>query len=916
MTQGYSVSAQTGTITVEPIVLNIKADDLSGVFNGSPYTVNTYSYLEDSEELLADHELTCTVNGSLLFAGTTHSSIENIVITNTVTGEDMTQGYSISAQTGTITVEPIVLNIKADDLSGVFNGSPYTVNTYSYLEDSGELLADHELTCTVNGSLLFAGTTHSSIENIVITNTVTGEDMTQGYSVFAQTGTITVAPITLNVKPKDVTGPADGTTYTAFDWEYTGESGALLPDHQLYCNYVGSQCEVGTAVSYMTDIVIRDLTSGTDVTLGYSISDSSGLITVEESNEPIVLLIKPVDVVGVPTPSGREYKATTWDYMDNSGVLKPNHDLFCDYIGARSELGQSTSYMENVVIRDMETGLDVTDQYDISTSPGIITVKTISISIKPADVTAEYTGEPIGPSGWEYAPLTQENLLDGHELIYTFSDPPTDIGTYSGSIGSYSIIDIATQEDVTSGYIVRCEKGTITVTPVSLTIQPVDVWSPYTGTEQKATDYTITSGQLLDGHKVTFSGIDGVQIRPGTSNSTLRDIVIRDSETEEDMTHLYDIEALPGTITVDYASYLTIKPVDIQEMFTGTAYTATDWDYVPGSGELLTGHKLSCTYSGSYTYPLWGATFEASCQPTSIASYTITDADGNDVTDLYHVTSKDGYIAIMGYEFTVKPTDLIVQYNGQTHTAPDDGYAFSDISYFDNTAELLANYDVVVQLNGSRTDFGKSAITVTDVQVYDKDGNNVTPAFKITNKTATLQIYAEKLTIKTEGANKTYDGTPLTNENWSWEGQLMEGHSLTVEMKTSITNVGTVKNQPTVRITAQDGTDVTDWYIIEVSAGTLEIKPIILEVTSNSATAPYVPGQTLTCHEYTITQGALAEGETIVVVITGAQSTVGYSENTIRWEDIRIYRNGVDTTSNYSISTIAGKLTVTPPVNA
>ena len=916
VTEIYTISSFQGTISVDPIILVLKADDLSGVFKGSPYTVNTYSYLEDSEELLADHELTCTVNGSLLFAGTTHSSIENIVITNTVTGEDMTQGYSVSAQTGTITVEPIVLNIKADDLSGVFKGSPYTVNTYSYLEDSEELLADHELTCTVNGSLLFAGTTHSSIENIVITNTVTGEDMTQGYSVSAQTGTITVEPITLNVKPKDVVGLADGTTYTANEWEYMDGSDTLLPNHKLSCNFTGSQREIGTSASYMTDIVIQDLTSGVDVTLGYSISDSSGLITVEESNEPIVLLVKPADVVGVPTQSGREYKATTWDYMDNSGVLKPNHDLFCDYIGARSELGQSTSYMENVVIRDMETGLDVTDQYDISTSPGIITVKTISISIKPADVTAEYTGEPIGPSGWEYAPLTQENLLDGHELIYTFSDPPTDIGTYSGSIVSYSIIDIATQEDVTSGYIVSRTEGTIAVIPISLAIKPDDVSSVYTGMELNATGWSITNGRLLDGHEVVIGGIDGVQIRPGTSNSTLRDIVIRDSETEEDMTHLYDIEALPGTITVDYASYLIIKPVDIQGMFTGTAYTATDWEFIPESGELLAGHQLSCTYSGSYTYPLWGATFEASCQPTSIASYTITDADGNDVTDLYHVTSKDGYIAIMGYEFTVKPTDLIVQYNGQTHTAPADGYAFSDISYFDNTAELLANYDVVVQLNGSRTDFGKSAITVTDVQVYDKDGNNVTPAFKITNKTATLQIYAEKLTIKTEGANKTYDGTPLTNENWSWEGQLMEGHSLTVEMKTSITNVGTVKNQPTVRITAQDGTDVTDWYIIEVSAGTLEIKPIILEVTSNSATAPYVPGQTLTCHEYTITQGALAEGETIVVVITGAQSSVGYSENTIRWEDIRIYRNGVDTTSNYSISTIAGKLTVTPPVNA
>ena len=70
-------------------------------------------------------------------------------------------------------------------------------------------------------------------------------------------------------------------------------------------------------------------------------------------------------------------------------------------------------------------------------------------------------------------------------------------------------------------------------------------------------------------------------------------------------------------------------------------------------------------------------------------------------------------------------------------------------------------------------------------------------------------------------------------------------------------------------------------------------------------------GTPLTCSEYTIVEGALLNGHTIVnYEITGSQTEIGRSDHII--SKIQIQDEfGNDVTANYSIVLLPGRLTVT-----
>jgi hypothetical protein len=211
---------------------------------------------------------------------------------------------------------------------------------------------------------------------------------------------------------------------------------------------------------------------------------------------------------------------------------------------------------------------------------------------------------------------------------------------------------------------------------------------------------------------------------------------------------------------------------------------------------------------------------------------------------------------------------------------------------------------------------------VGEVRVYNADGEDMTKGFQINKKEGTMHIYSDRLTFRTGSAEKSYDGKPLINEDWEHiGGRLLPGHTLTVEAYSGLTNVGTATNTPILHIKNNLGEDVTDWYILDTAhsqLGRLTVHKMRLGVRSQDAEDFFVPGSgnVLTCHEIEIIEGSVAEGEVVEAEITGSQSSVGYSENTIRWEKIRIKdAAGKDTTHNYDIYAVSGTLTMKPPRN-
>jgi len=88
------------------------------------------------------------------------------------------------------------------------------------------------------------------------------------------------------------------------------------------------------------------------------------------------------------------------------------------------------------------------------------------------------------------------------------------------------------------------------------------------------------------------------------------------------------------------------------------------------------------------------------------------------------------------------------------------------------------------------------------------------------------------------------------------------------------------------------------------------VSPAPLTIESESDEKPF-DGTVLENHSFSVSEN-LADSHTIDIEVTGSQTNIGRSQNTVRNVTI-LDENGHDVTSNYSLEIIEGELTVKPP---
>ena len=165
------------------------------------------------------------------------------------------------------------------------------------------------------------------------------------------------------------------------------------------------------------------------------------------------------------------------------------------------------------------------------------------------------------------------------------------------------------------------------------------------------------------------------------------------------------------------------------------------------------------------------------------------------------------------------------------------------------------------------------------------------------------------LQITTQDIVAEYDGTAHFSEDFSVVG-LASGHRIQTFNVTKLTRVGVATNEVAgILVYDSLGNDVTTMYKMEYTYGTITVTPRSITIETGSASKVY-DGTPLQCDTYSVTSGALAEGDQIgEIVLTGTQTEHGRSQNGI--SDLVIYdRDGTDVTACYSIEVVAGTLTV------
>ena len=174
--------------------------------------------------------------------------------------------------------------------------------------------------------------------------------------------------------------------------------------------------------------------------------------------------------------------------------------------------------------------------------------------------------------------------------------------------------------------------------------------------------------------------------------------------------------------------------------------------------------------------------------------------------------------------------------------------------------------------------------------------------------TGAIGATPERLVYRSATAEMAYSGETLVAQEWELvSGQLKDGHTATVTVSGSQTDVGESDNFIFVVIHDSRGADVTDHYLIEYQVGKLRVMPRYLELVSGSSEKVY-DGTVLKNGNVQMINGTLMSGHSIAYSVSGEQTTVGVSENifTVSITDA----NGNDVKWQYELSLIYGKLTV------
>lgn len=277
--------------------------------------------------------------------------------------------------------------------------------------------------------------------------------------------------------------------------------------------------------------------------------------------------------------------------------------------------------------------------------------------------------------------------------------------------------------------------------------------------------------------------------------------------------------------------------------------------------------------------------------------YVILDETGADVTAQYAITEDFGTITITPRKIVLHTPDREKLYDGLPLEA-------DEIAVW---GTLVSGDSLIVYGVDSLTIPGQKPITPI-YAILEKNGQDVTANYAITEHFGYLTVRAIPITISTDSKSAPYSGESISAPGWKQtKGQLLKGHRITVTNDTVLQDVGSIPNEAAVTVLDENGADVTHLYDIGFDLGILEIHPIPLTITTESAEKVY-DGTELRCTKWKLTENALPEDAVVTVLSSASVTRVGTVDNAIQ---LRILDGtGKDITYRYDITTDYGTLTI------
>ena len=863
---------------------------------------------------------------------------------------DVSKNYDIQYIYGKYTITPRPVTFVTEGFSWVYDGTAHSHGGHSVAQSSEYPLVDGHTSKAV-GFTYVTNVAESGRENALTIGIFEGEtDKSANYNITYEYGTLAVTPRPVLIGTATQSWVYDGQPHTDSgseamdeeahreygDWgDYTeavqASSFGLVNGHYSVWDGAGALPSVTNVWDgkVPNTFAVKIWADGTDVTDNYYIAYSYG-----------TLEITPRKIVVTAGSGEKEYDGTPLvvDTFTVTSAHEPPLDpavVQGHIVTAATEGCDLTDVYENqpnrivegsVHIYAGEGGQEVTQNYDIRTEDGTLTILPRKITVTAGSSTKVYDGKALTDPQYF---VTLGSTLEGHTLTAVTEGSQTEAGQSPNVVASVSITD-ADGVSVMKNYDVTRVDGTLTVTPRPITIvtgskEWVYDGQPHSWYEDENGDptYYILTGEdkygLVDGQQMRVKAYTEITLAGEKENALTIGIYAGDEKKTQNYAITYQngtLKVTPRTITIVTGSNTWV--------YDGQPHSETRYEV---KGELVEGDEPSVALATEVT--------DVTAAPVE-NELTIAIFNGDtEVTTCYQIKYENG---------TLEVTPRHIKVTAANGTKVYDGLPFSQNDFADGYYTVTSTQDpaldpavaegqrlqVLTQLPEGADVYTDEAhtLTVDDVTVW-ADGVNVTANYVIETENGKVSITQRHIKVTAASSTKVYDGEPFTKKNFA-EGEfytitseeedgiiLANGQHAEVEMEAySLPDVrlGMETNNHVKDVKVLQGTkDVTGNYEIEKEDGVLRITPRPITVVTGDGYKKY-NGEPLTNPNVTVISElspALVEGHVPYCTPTGSQTEIGYSQNTLKAEDVVIRTgSGEDVTKNYAITVDEGLLQV------
>ena len=627
-------------ITKQSITVNVTGNNATFDYDGTEHSAVGYTAtLANEDELPNGVKITLkdgvTAEAKRTEVGTTNMDLTadsfNIESTNyNVTIGEVVDGY--------VTITPVkdkvTVTITENSGTATYDGGDHIVSGYASMTADNEL---YDVDASVQETPTAAWTVKGKdageypvgIKADDFKNT-NGNFTNVKFVVVDGKLTITPAPVTLQAPIQSKT--YDGTPLEATQFGHSYLEGVNFADDFASVILTGSQTLVGSSASLITGVIPNE---GKKLT-NYNFTFVPGTLTITDGTgeeekpvdpakvitkthipkdmgynlgEPVTFTISVKNIYNTPktitltekanvkfsngenvivfkdVPAGETVTAEATYTITSEDILE---GVFHNTVTADFTGGGSWTAEDTVTTAELDTTLNVTKTSDVPDGQKAALGQTITYTIKVENAgNVPYTNVKVED------PLTKltatiETLAVGETETFTTEYVVTEADVLKGFVLNTATATGDKIKDPKSDEPKEPNGGDEVETPTfaPITLKPKDVTATYNGAAITGKDVEITSGKLLEGHKLSAAVI-GSGVNAGSYELTLdpEKIKIVD-ENNKDVSEMYARTILPGKLIINKRSVLITSPSATKtydgSALTRPAVTITGDGFVPG----------------------------------------------------------------------------------------------------------------------------------------------------------------------------------------------------------------------------------------------------------------------------------------------------------------------------------------------